>query len=75
MLANPIDANAQHPPTRAEYDRAAAPAGETLAGVPTNGKPFPDGSKMAKTPKKLETFPTATVPGMEHDVDFMVKDN
>ena len=46
-----------------------------MAGVPTNGKPFPDGSKMAKTPKKLETFPTATVPGMEHDVDFMVKDN
>ena len=36
------------------------------AGVPGNGKPFPDGSKMAKihwTPKKLETFPAATVPG------------
>ena len=37
-----------------------------LAGVPGNGKPFPDGAKMAKihwNPKKLETFPAATVPG------------
>src|SRR5438132_12056764 len=44
------------------------------AGVPGNGKPFPDGSKMAKIhyiPKKLETFPAATVPGTQHDVDFM----
>jgi hypothetical protein len=48
------------------------------AGFPGNGKPFPDGSKMAKihwTPKKLETFPAATVPGPQHDVDFMVKDS
>ena len=48
------------------------------AGVPGNGKPFPDGSKMAKihwSPKKLETFPTATVPGTLHDIDFMVKDS
>lgn len=48
------------------------------AGVPGNGKPFPDGSMMAKThwnPKKLETFPAATVPGTLHDVDFMVKDS
>src|SRR5207249_3831177 len=48
------------------------------AGVPANGKPFPDGSKMAKihwNPKKLETFPAATVPGAQHDVDFMVKDS
>jgi hypothetical protein len=47
-------------------------------GVPGNGKPFPDGSKMAKihwTPKKLETFPAATVPGSQHDVDFMAKDS
>src|SRR2546421_8687799 len=47
------------------------------AGVPGNGKPFPDGSKMAKihwNPKKMETFPAATVPGTLHDVDFMVKD-
>ena len=43
-----------------------------------NGKPFPDGAKMAKihwNPKKLETFPAATVPGAQHDVDFMVKDS
>jgi len=48
------------------------------AGVPGNGKPFPDGSRMAKihwNPKKLETFPTATVPATLHDVDFMVKDS
>jgi hypothetical protein len=48
------------------------------AGIPGNGKPFPDGSKMAKihwTPKKLETFQAATVPGTQHDVDFMVKDS
>ena len=48
------------------------------AGIPDNGKPFPDGSKMAKihcTPKKLETFPAATVPGTLHDIDFMVKDS
>ena len=47
------------------------------SGIPGNGKPFPDGSKMAKIhwiPKKLETFPTATVPASLHDVDFMVKD-
>jgi hypothetical protein len=49
-----------------------------LSGVPGNGKPFPDGAKMAKihwNPKKLETFPAATVPGTQHDVDFMVKDS
>ena len=48
------------------------------AGVPGNGKPFPDGAKMAKihwNPKKLETFPAATVPGTQHDVDFMEKDS
>src|SRR2546422_5784996 len=48
------------------------------ADVPGNGKPFPDGSKMAKIhyiPKKLETFPAATVPGTQHDVDFMVRDS
>ena len=42
-----------------------------MAGVPGNGKPFPDGSKMAKVhwlPKKLETFPAATVPGNQDDV-------
>ena len=48
------------------------------SGIPGNGKPFPDGAKMAKihwNPKKLETFPTATVPGSLHDADFMVKDS
>jgi hypothetical protein len=48
------------------------------AGAPGNGKPFPDGSKMAKIhwiPKKLETFAAATVPGKQHDVDFMVRDS
>ena len=60
ILANPVMINAY------------------LAGVPGNGKPFPDGSKMAKihwTPKKLETFAAATVPGTLHDVDFQVKDS
>jgi Cytochrome P460 len=49
-----------------------------LAGIPGNGKPFPDGAKMAKIhwiPKKMETFPSATVPDAQHDVDFMVKDS
>src|ERR1700752_3924544 len=48
-------------------------------GVPGNGEPFPDGSKMTKihwTPKKQETNPgKPTVPGTQHDVDFMVKDS
>ena len=47
-------------------------------GVPGNGQPFPDGAKMAKihwNPKKMETFPAATVPGTQHDVDFMVRDS
>ena len=49
-----------------------------LAGAPGNGKPFPDGARLAKihwNAKKLETFPTALVPGTLHDVDFMVKDS
>ena len=60
ILANPVMINAY------------------LAGIPGNGKPFPDGAKMAKihwNPKKMETFPAATVPGTQHDVDFMVKDS
>jgi hypothetical protein len=48
-------------------------------GIPENGKPFPDGSKMAKVhwiPKKAETFPgQPTVPAAQHDVDLMVKDS
>jgi hypothetical protein len=48
-------------------------------GVPGNGKPFPDGAKMAKIhwlPKKQETYPgEPIVPGTQHDADFMVKDS
>jgi hypothetical protein len=36
-----------------------------LAGIPGNGKPFPDGAKMAKihwNPKKNQYFPDTTVP-------------
>src|SRR5262245_30517696 len=47
--------------------------------VPGNGKAFPDGAKMAKihwNPKKQESYPgQPTVPGTQHDVDFMVKDS
>ncbi len=49
------------------------------AGIPGNGKPFPDGAKMAKVhwiPKRNEIAPgQPTVPGAQHDVDFMVKDS
>jgi hypothetical protein len=48
------------------------------AGIPGNGKPFPDGARMAKihwNPKKLDSFPNATVPGTQQNVDFMVKDS
>jgi hypothetical protein len=47
------------------------------AGIPDNGKPFPDGSKMAKTewrPAKSTTLPY-DLPGAVYDVDFMVKDS
>jgi hypothetical protein len=48
------------------------------AGVPGNGKPFPDGAKMAKvhwSPKKNEYFPDTTGPGTLHDVDFRAEDS
>jgi mono/diheme cytochrome c family protein len=49
------------------------------AGIPGNGKPFPDGAKMAKVhwnAKVNEHEPGApTVPGTQHDVDLMVKDS
>ena len=49
------------------------------AGIPENGKPFPDGARMAKIhwiAQKSETLPgNPTVPGALHDVDFMVKDS
>jgi hypothetical protein len=48
------------------------------AGFPGNGKPVPDGAKMAKihwTPRNNEFFPEATVPGALLNVDFMEKDS
>ena len=48
------------------------------AGIPANGKPVPDGARMAKIhwiPKKNQFFPDATVPGELLNVDFMVKDS
>lgn len=48
------------------------------AGIPGNGKPFPDGSRMAKVEwqqKKSADAPyDIAVPGTINDVDFMVKD-
>jgi hypothetical protein len=49
------------------------------AGIPANGKPVPDGAKMAKihwAPQKSETAPgPTTIAGNQQDVDFMVKDS
>ena len=48
------------------------------AGIPGNGKPFPDGAKMAKihwSPKQNQFFPDTTVPGNLLNVDFMAKDS
>jgi hypothetical protein len=49
------------------------------SGIPDNGKPFPDGAKMAKIhweQKKALTLPgQPLVGGTLHDVDFMVKDS
>ena len=49
------------------------------AGMPGNGKPFPDGAKMTKihwVPTTMEDAPgQPTVAGALHDVDFMVKDS
>jgi hypothetical protein len=46
-------------------------------GFPANGKPAPNGARMAKVhwkPKPNQFFPDATVPGDLLNVDFMVKD-
>src|SRR5215831_11650294 len=51
-------------------------------GVPGNGKPFPDGSKIAKiewTPRKITDAPFSastpdTVPGSLKEVEFIEKD-
>ena len=48
------------------------------AGIPGNGRPVPDGAKLAKihwNPKKMEAFPAATVPGTQYNADFMAKDS
>jgi hypothetical protein len=49
------------------------------AGIPGSGKPVPDGARMAKihwVAKKNEAQPgEPIVPGVLHDVDFMVKDS
>jgi Cytochrome P460 len=48
-------------------------------GIPGNGKPFPDGAKMAKihwVAKKMDAYPGQPLAAGElHDVDFMVKDS
>jgi len=52
--------------------------GAFKAGIPGNGKPFPDGAKMAKihwNPKTNAAYPgQPLVPDTLHDIDFMVKD-
>ena len=49
------------------------------SGIPENGKPFPDGSKMAKIHWKVKQSKDApaptTVPDTLHDIDFMAKDS
>jgi hypothetical protein len=49
------------------------------SGIPGNGKPFPDGAKMAKIhwiPRHQQTQPgNPVVPGALHDIDFMLKDS
>src|SRR5262249_9595154 len=49
------------------------------AGTPGNGKPFPDGAKMAKihwkAVKSAEAPSPTVVPGDLHDIDFMVRDS
>ena len=49
------------------------------AGVPSKGKPFPDGSKMAKIhwnkKQSAEAPDPTTVPDTLHDIDFMVRDS
>jgi hypothetical protein len=48
------------------------------SGAPGNGKPFPDGARMAKihwNAKKLSDAFPALVPDTLHDIDFMVRDS
>ena len=49
------------------------------SGIPGNGKPFPDGSRMAKIHWNSKVQPgvpgSPLMPVSQHDVDFMVKDS
>jgi hypothetical protein len=49
------------------------------AGAPGNGKPFPDGAKMAKihwnAKQSAEAPSPTTVPDTLHDIDFMARDS
>ena len=49
------------------------------AGIPGNGRPFPDGAKMVKVHWNAKVNPeepgSPTVPGPQHDVDLMLKDS
>jgi hypothetical protein len=49
------------------------------AGIPGNGKPFPDGAKLAKihwnAKQSAEAPSPTTVPDTLHDIDFMVRDS
>jgi mono/diheme cytochrome c family protein len=49
------------------------------AGIPGNGKPFPDGAKMAKVHWNAKVDAgepgSPTVTGTQHDVDLMLKDS
>jgi hypothetical protein len=49
------------------------------AGIPGNGKPFPDGAKMAKIhwnmKQSAEAPAPTTIPDTLHDIDFMVRDS
>jgi hypothetical protein len=53
--------------------------GAYKAGIPGNGRPFPDGVRMAKihwnAKKSAEAPEPTTVPDTLHDIDFMVKDS
>lgn len=48
------------------------------SGIPANGKPFPDGARMAKihwnSKKYSDAFPVQA-PDTLHDIDFMVRDS
>jgi mono/diheme cytochrome c family protein len=67
------------------HDKLAAILGNSVmidafkAGIPGNGKPFPDGAKMVKVHWNAvvdQGEPGApAVPGAQHDVDLMLKDS